>query len=73
LLDAIGKTIHKIGNAQKHSKEEYRAADYLADSDGTRLNYKVMAEAVTSFREYGGDEAAFASIRADVKRRGGRK
>lgn len=25
LLDAIGKTIHKIGNAQKNTKEEYKA------------------------------------------------
>jgi uncharacterized protein YegL len=29
LLDAIGKTINKIGNAQKHSKEEYRADKVL--------------------------------------------
>lgn len=25
LLDAIGKTIHKIGNAQKHTADDYRA------------------------------------------------
>ncbi len=25
LLDAIGSTIHKISNAQKHTAEEYRA------------------------------------------------
>ena len=25
LLDAIGRTIHKIGNAQKHTAEDYRA------------------------------------------------
>jgi uncharacterized protein YegL len=29
LLDAIGKSINKIGNAQKHSKEEYRADKVL--------------------------------------------
>jgi uncharacterized protein YegL len=29
LLDAIGKTIYKIGNAQKHSKTEYRADKVL--------------------------------------------
>jgi uncharacterized protein YegL len=25
LLDAIGRTIHKIGNAQKHTADDYRA------------------------------------------------
>jgi uncharacterized protein YegL len=29
LLDAIGRTIHKIGSAQKHSKPEYRAGKVL--------------------------------------------
>lgn len=29
LLDAIGKTIHKIGNAQKHTAEGYRAERVL--------------------------------------------
>ncbi|MGI6451115.1 MAG: vWA domain-containing protein [Desulfitobacteriia bacterium] len=136
LLDAIGRTIHKIGNAQEHTAEEYRAEkvmfviitdgeenssreytaekikaqierqkekygwefiflganidavqtagsygiapdraiDYLADSEGTELNFKVMASAVATFRESGTvDEACFEEIRKDVKRRGGRK
>ncbi len=136
LLDAIGSTIHKIGNAQKHTAEDYsaekvmfviitdgeenssreysaekvktqierqkakygwefiflganidavqtasrfgitpdRAVDYLADSEGTELNFKVMASAVATFREAGTvDEACFEEIRKDVKRRGGRK
>lgn len=115
LLDAIGRTINKIGNAQKHTAEDYRAEkvmfviitdgeenssreytaekikaqierqkekygwefiflganidavqtagrfgiapdraiDYLADSEGTELNFKVMASAVATFRESG--------------------
>ena len=115
LLDAIGRTINKIGNAQKHTAEDYRAekvmfviitdgeenssreytaekikaqierqkekygwefiflganidavqtagrfgiapdraVDYLADSEGTKLNFKVMASAVATFRESG--------------------
>ena len=136
LLDAIGNTIHKIGNAQKHTAENYRAEkvmfviitdgeenssreysaekvkaqierqktkfgwefiflganidavqtagrfgiapdraiDYLADSEGTELNFKVMASAVATFREAGTvDEACFEEIRKDVKRRGCRK
>ena len=136
LLDAIGSTIHKIGNAQKHSADDYRsekvmfviitdgeenssreysaeqvktqierqktkygwefiflganidavqtaerfgiasdrAVDYIADSKGTELNFKVMASAVTTFREAGTvDEACFEEIRKDVKQRKGRK
>jgi uncharacterized protein YegL len=136
LLDAIGKTIHKIGNAQRHTADDYRAekvmfviitdgeenssceyssdkvkeqiehqktkygwefiflganidavqtagrfgiapdraVDYLADGAGTELNFKVMSAAVASFRETGEvKEETFAPIRADVKKRGGRK
>lgn len=136
LLDATGRTIHKIGDAQKHTAEDYRAekvmfviitdgeenssreytadkvkalierqkakygwefiflganidavqnagrlgiapdraVDYLADSKGTELNFKVMASAVAMFREAGTvDEACFEEIRKDVKLRGGRK
>lgn len=136
LLDAIGMTIHKIGSAQRHTAEDYRAEkvmfviitdgeenssreytsdkikaqierqkmkygwefiflganidavqtaerfgisadraiDYVPDSVGTNLNFKVMAEAVVRFRESGVvEEETFAPIRADMKRRGGRK
>ena len=136
LLDAIGRTIHKIENAQKHTAEDYRAekvmfviitdgeenasreysaervksqieqqktkygwefiflganidavetasrfgitsdraATYLADSEGTELNYKVMAETVAEFRKGGTiDWLCFEEIRKDVKRRGSRK
>jgi uncharacterized protein YegL len=136
LLDAIGRTINKIGNAQKHTADDYRAekvmfviitdgeenssreytsdkvkaqierqkskygwefiflganidavetatrfgiapdraVDYLADGEGTELNFKAMSAAVASFREVGSvDEACFEEIRKDVKRRGGRK
>lgn len=136
LLDAIGRTIHKIGSAQKHTADDYRAervilviitdgeenasreysaekvktqikwqkkkygwefiflganidavktagrfgidadraVDYLADSEGTELNFKVMSAAVASFREVGTvDETCFEEIRKDVRRRGGRK
>ncbi len=132
LLDAIGRTINKIGNAQKHTADDYRAEkvmfviitdgeenasreyssekvkaqierqktkycwefiflganidavqtagrfgitserafDYLPDSQGTSLNFKVMSEAVKTFRQAGTvDEACFDEIRKDVKRR----
>ncbi|NCU26690.1 VWA domain-containing protein [Candidatus Nomurabacteria bacterium] len=133
LLDAIGRTIHKIANVQRHTSEEYRAekvmfviitdgeenssreysaqkikaqiekkktkhgwefiflganidavqtarrfginsdraVDYLADSTGTELNFRVMSAAVTNFRESGKvDKACFEEIRKDVKKRG---
>ena len=132
LLDAIGKTIPKIGNAQKHTADDYRAekvmfviitdgeenasreysadkvkaqiecqkteyiflganidavqtagrfgiapdraVDYLADSEGPELNFKIMSAAVATFREVGAvDGACFEEIRKDVRRRGGRK
>jgi hypothetical protein len=135
-LDAIGRTIHKIGRVQKQTAEDYRAekvmfviitdgeenasleytaekvraliarqnaeygwefiflganidavqtagrfgiapdraVDYLADSEGTKLNFKAMASAAAAFRETGTVvEACLEEIRKDVKRRGGRK
>lgn len=132
LYDAIGRTIHKIGNAQKHTAEDYqaekvmfviitdgeenasreyslaaikaqierqqtnygwefiflganidavqtasrfgigadRAADYLADSEGTNLNFKVMSAAVAEFREKRSiSPEHFEEIRRDVKKR----
>ena len=136
LLDAIGRTIHKIGNAQKHTAEAYRAekvmfviitdgeenasreyslakikaqierqktnygwefiflganidavqtagrfgiaadraVEYLADSEGTNLNFKVMSAAVAEFREKRKiSEEHFEEIRNDVKKRGSHK
>lgn len=136
LLDAIGKTIHKMSNVQKNTAKDYRAekvmfviitdgeenasreynakqikaqiekqkkkygwefiflganidavqtagsigidsdraVDYLADSEGTELNFRVMAQAVATFREEGTvDEVCFEEIRKDVKRRKGQE
>jgi uncharacterized protein YegL len=136
LLDAVGRTIHKIGNAQRHTADDYRAEkvmfviitdgeenasreysaekvkaqierqktkygwefiflganidavktagrfgiaperamDYLADSEGTELNFKVMSAAVMSFREAGSvDDSVFEEIRRDVRKRGWHK
>lgn len=136
LLDALGRTIHKIGNAQKHTADDYRAekvmfiiitdgeenssrkysadkvkaqierqkekygwefiflganidavqtagrfgigadraVDYLADSEGTSLNFTVMNAAVAEFRECATiSDEHFNEIRKDVKMRGGRR
>lgn len=136
LLDAIGRTIHKIGNAQKHTAEDYRAEkvmvviitdgeenasreysaerikqmiehektkygwefiflganidavetagcfgisadraqNYHADSEGVEVNFRVMSEAVATFRESSAMPKDWnGEIQKDFKRRGGRR
>ena len=136
LLDAIGRTISKIGNAQKHTADDYRAEkvlfviitdgeenssreysaekikaqierqktkygwefiflganidavqtasrfgiapdraqNYHADREGVELNFRVMSEAVATFRECAAmPEGWNEEIQKDYKRRGGRK
>lgn len=55
LLDAIGKTIHKIGNAQRHTSEAERAA-------------KVMFVITTDGMENASKEYSYAKIRTMVER-----
>ena len=136
LLDAIGRTIHKTGNAQKHTANEYRAEkvmfviitdgeenssreysaqrikqmierqkirygwefiflganidavetagrfgisadraqNYHSDSEGVKLNFLVMSEAVTTFRKCAAMPDGWNDeIQKDYKRRGGKK
>lgn len=136
LLDAIGRTIHKIGNAQKHTADDYRAEkvmfviitdgeenssreysaekvkaqiqrqktkygwefiflganinavetasrfgisadraqNYHADKQGVELNFRVMSEAVATFRECAAmPEGWNDEIQKDYKRRGGKR
>ena len=134
LLDAIGRTIYKIGNAQKHTANDYRAEkvmfviitdgeenssreysaekikaqieqqktnygwefiflganidavetaglfgisadraqNYHADSEGIELNFRVMSEAVATFRECAAMPKGWNDeIQKDYKKRGG--
>jgi len=70
----LAANIDAVETAGRFGITPDRAVDYLADSEGTKLNYKIMAQAVATFREAGTvDGACFEEIRKDVKRRGGRK
>jgi uncharacterized protein YegL len=141
LLDAIGKTIHKIGNAQKYTADEFRAEkvifviitdgeenssreysahrvkhmierqtnrygwefiylganidavktagrygiaagraqNFHADGDGVGLNFRVMSEAVATYRGCAAAEAPYAldgwsdEIEKDYRGRGGNR
>jgi uncharacterized protein YegL len=136
LLDAIGRTIHKIVNVQKHTADDYqaekvmfviitdgeenssrkysaekikaqierkkskygwefiflganidavetagrfgiganRSVDYLADSEGTSLNFSVMSEAAAEFRSGKAiSDHHFDEIREDMEKRGGHR
>jgi uncharacterized protein YegL len=51
-----------------------RAADYAADPDGTELNFRVMSEAVSSYRQKGVvPDGCLEEIRRDAKSRKKRK
>ncbi len=136
LLDAIGRTIHKIARAQKYTAHDYRAekvmfviitdgmenasreyspetirgliemektkygwefifmganidavqtagrygigadraVDYLADREGTNLNFRVMSSMVTEYRQKAKiSDEHLDEIRNDVRKRGARK
>ena len=55
LLDAIGRTIHKIGNAQKHTADDYRAE-------------KVMFVIITDGEENSSREYSAERIKAQIER-----
>jgi len=68
----LGANIDAVETAESYGISADRAVDYLADSEGTELNFKVMSKAVASFRKTGKiEEAYFDEIREDVKKRGG--
>jgi hypothetical protein len=70
----LGANIDAVKTAGRFGISPDRAVDYLADNEGTPLNFKVVANAVATFREAGTvDEACFEEIRKDVKQRGGRR
>ncbi|MDD4296096.1 MAG: VWA domain-containing protein [Ruminiclostridium sp.] len=55
LLDAIGRTIHKIGNAQKHTSEDFRAE-------------KVMFVIITDGEENSSREYTVEKVKTQIER-----
>lgn len=46
----LGANIDAVATAKEFGVQEEFAVEYHADAEGTQLNYKVVSEAVTSFR-----------------------
>ncbi len=66
----LGANIDAVETAGTYGIDANRAVDYLADSQGTELNFRVMADTVATFRNEGIiDEDSFEVIRKDVKKR----
>ena len=73
LLDAIGKTIHKIGNAQRHTGEEQRADKvmFVITTDGMEnasreYSYEKIKEMVERQKEKYGWEFIFLGANIDA-------
>lgn len=70
----LGANIDAVQTASRFGISADRAVDYVPDGEGTRLNYKAMAETVACFRESGVvPQAPMEAIRKDMRKRGGRK
>lgn len=66
----LGANIDAVETAGRFGIAPNRAADYISDSEGTQLNYVMMSNAVSSFRETGIlSEVPLKTIRADNKKR----
>lgn len=69
----LGANLDAIEVAESFGINSNRAADYLADSEGTELNFSVISDAVATFRDEGVvKESILDDIREDINRRGDR-
>lgn len=66
----LGANIDAVETAKQYGIDEDRAVTFISDKKGTRLNYKVVAEAVTSYRARASvDDHWMDEIKEDVKSR----
>ena len=67
----LGANIDAAETAEKFGIGKDRAADYVADGKGTRLNFKMMSDTVSMFRKDGSVHEEFLTrIREDNEKRG---
>lgn len=70
----LGANIDAVETAGRFGIDAERAVDYVPDSAGTKLNFRMMSETVATFRECGAVPCACLNeIRKDMKKRGGRR
>ncbi len=70
----LGANIDAVETAARFGIAYDRAQNYHADSEGVELNFRVMSQAVASFRECAEMPQGWNDeIQKDFKRRGGRK
>lgn len=69
----LGANIDAVSVAESFGINPDRAADYVPDSVGTELNFKVMTETVSAYRECGTlPIGCLDRIHSDMNARGGR-
>jgi uncharacterized protein YegL len=67
----LGANIDAIGTAGLFGISQDKAVNYIADSEGTELNYQILSKAVSHFRtKHQVSESWKDPIEADVKKRG---
>lgn len=70
----LGANIDAVETAGRFGISADRAADYVPDAEGTALNFQVMSQAVSTFRQTRAmPQAPLAAIHSDMKKRGGRR
>ncbi len=70
----LGANIDAVETAGRFGISADRAADYVPDGRGTALNFQMMSETVSAFRQAGSiPDACLNAIRCDMKKRGRRK
>lgn len=66
----LGANIDAIQTASRFGINEDRAVNFVSDSEGTKLNYKVVSEAVSAFRQGKNVEAGWKhEIQQDYEKR----
>lgn len=68
----LGANMDAVTTAGHMGIDPHHAVDYVADSEGTELNFKVMSDAVSNFRRSGFvPPESLEEIRCDVEKRRG--